>query len=76
MKIFDYQKLKWGLIISLILWLMLWAGYNTYPQKLDFSNLLNLFHGIRAFFPILVAFLALILLMNDALSLNKFFEVP
>jgi len=76
MKIFDYQKLKWGLIISLILWLMLWAGYNTYPQKLDFSNLLNLFHGIRAFFPILAAFLALILLMKRRSFSKQIFRSP
>lgn len=50
------------LIIILIFWLMFWLGYNTYPRKLDFSNFLNFFQGIRAFFPILAGFLALIIL--------------
>jgi len=63
------------LIFSLILWLMLWAGYNTYPQKLDFSNPLNFFHGIRAFFPILAGFFALVFLIKRR-SFLKNFQIP
>ena len=64
------------LIIILMLWLMLLAGYNTNPQKLDFSNFLNLFHGIRAFFPILAGFLALILLLKKRFFSRKIFKTP
>ena len=63
-------------IIVLILWLMLFAGYNTNPQKLDFSNFLNLFHGIRAFFPILAGFLALILLLKKRPFSLKILKTP
>ena len=64
------------LITGLGLWLMLFLGYNTYPQKLDFSNFLKFFHGIRAFFPILAGFLALILLLRKRPSVLKILKTP
>ena len=55
---------------------MLWAGYNANPQKLDFSNLLNLFHGIRAFFTIFAAFFALIFLLRRRSFSFQIFRTP
>jgi hypothetical protein len=76
MRFFNNQKIKKGILIPLIFWLMIWAGYNTSPQKLDFSNLLNFFHGIRAFFPILAGFLAMILLIKRDFFSLKIFKTP
>ena len=76
MRFFNNQKIKRGIVIPLILWLMIWAGYNTSPQKLDFSNFLNLFHGIRAFFPFLAAILALIIFLKQRSISLKIFETP
>ena len=64
---FNFPILKMptkGLLLSLALWLLIWAGYNTYP-RLDFSSPVNFFQGIRAFCPILAGFLVLILLLKE-----------
>lgn len=54
-------------LLYLVLWLMLWAGYNTGPwYVLDPSfpvGTRELIHGVRAFFPILAAWLALMLML-------------
>lgn len=65
------------LLLAAMLWFLIWAGYNTYPQLLNLSdfpgNFLNLFHGLRAFFPLLAAYLATIfLLMRQPISLRVF----
>ncbi len=64
------------LIFVLLLWLLLWAGYNTYPQKLDFSNFLIFFHGIRAYFPILAGVLAVIFLLKQPQFSFKILKTP
>ncbi|HVB98564.1 MAG TPA: O-antigen ligase family protein [Candidatus Dormibacteraeota bacterium] len=52
----------------LLLWLLLWAGYNTgiyVAQATNFpSDLLQFVQGIRAFFPLLAGWLALIVLLK------------
>jgi len=54
-------------LLYLVLWLMLWAGYNTGPNLvLDPSfpaDTRVLIHGVRAFFPILAGWLALMLML-------------
>jgi len=65
-----------NLIFILILWLMFWAGYNTSPQKLDFSHPLKFVHAIRAFFPILAGFLAVIFLIKKKNLSFKIFRSP
>ncbi len=70
MKFFNNQKLTSGLILSLLLWLLIWTGYNINPGPLNFSNFLDFFHSTRAFFPLLAAFLALIFLIRRPFSLK------
>ncbi len=54
-------------LLYLVLWFMLWAGYNTGPYYfLDPSfpiDTRELIHGVRAFFPILAGWLALMLML-------------
>lgn len=49
-------------------WLLLWAGYNTgiyVVQTANFpANWLQLVHGVRAFFPLLAGWLALVVLLR------------
>lgn len=53
---------------NLFLWFLLWAGYNTgiyVAQTPNFpASSLQLFHGIRAFFPLAAAWLALAVLLK------------
>jgi O-antigen ligase len=53
---------------SLFLWLLVWAGYNTgiyVAQAPNFpADSLQLFHGIRAFFPLIAGWLALAALLT------------
>ena len=55
-------------IIAMGLWLLLWMGYNTslaYVEKPNFpSDAMDLFHGVRAFFPILAGWIALVLIFS------------
>ena len=76
MKFFSGQKLKWNFIIPIFLWLLIWAGYNADYGKLHSSNLLNFFHGIRAFFPILAGVLAFILLIKRHFFSQKILKTP
>ena len=61
------RSLHRSTLLYLVLWLMLWAGYNTGPYHfLDPSfpaDTRELIHGVRAFFPILAAWLALMLML-------------
>jgi O-Antigen ligase len=54
---------------SIFLWALLWAGYNTgiyVVQAAGFpANSLQLAHGIRAFFPLLAGWLALLALLRN-----------
>lgn len=54
---------------SLSLWVLLWAGYNTgiYVVRAPGfpANSLQLVHGIRAFFPLLAGWLALLALLRN-----------
>src|SRR5437899_13038723 len=53
--------------LYLVLWLLLWCGYNTGPwYVLDPSfpaTTAELIHGVRAFFPLLAGWLALIMIL-------------
>ncbi|HVB33507.1 MAG TPA: O-antigen ligase family protein [Patescibacteria group bacterium] len=53
---------------ALLLWILLWAGYNTGIYQVQAphfpANFLQLFHGIRAFFPLLAGWLALLVLLR------------
>ncbi len=56
------------------LWLLLWAAYNTDPWLVlspSFpANTLQLIHGVRAFFPVLAGWLALMLILERG-GVNK-----
>lgn len=51
----------------MVLWLLLWGGYNTgiyVVLRPDFpSSSMELFHGVRAFFPLLAAWIALLAIL-------------
>lgn len=53
---------------SLFLWVLLWAGYNTGIYVVQASNFpasfLQWVHGIRAFFPLLAGWIAMIVLLR------------
>jgi O-antigen ligase len=56
-----------AILLCIAFWLMLWAGYNTgpwYVQNRRFpTNDMELFHGLRAFVPILAGWVAIILIL-------------
>ncbi len=61
------SRLKPFAILSLVLWVLLWGGYNTgiglvlspgFP-----ATRMQLVHGIRAFFPLLAAWVALLVIL-------------
>ncbi|MCJ7504272.1 MAG: O-antigen ligase family protein [Acidobacteriia bacterium] len=62
-----YPRPVRGTLLYGILWLMLWGGYNTDFERLlepGFPrNALDLFHGLRAFFPIVAGWLAGLMLL-------------
>jgi O-antigen ligase len=60
--------------LSLVFWVMLWASLNTDPTRiLGMNNLLDLFHGLRAYLVLLAAYLVvLIILMRRSFSLPLF----
>jgi O-antigen ligase len=55
------------MIVPAGLWLMVWAGYNTGIGRLvapDFpTGAMDLLHGVRAFFPFIAAYIAIIMLL-------------
>jgi len=63
----SYPRPVRGTLLYGILWLMLWGGYNTSFERLlepGFPrNALDLFHGLRAFFPIVAGWLAGLMLV-------------
>jgi len=81
MKAFIKNNLQSGLFSSIVLWLMIWGGYNTGIERVlspgfphNFSDLI---HGIRAFFPILAGLLAVLLLLFKKREISKkFFLTP
>ncbi|XOB41514.1 MAG: O-antigen ligase family protein [Candidatus Nealsonbacteria bacterium] len=71
------QKLAPGLLLSLILWLMLWVGYNIGIERAISPGFphstLDLIHRVRAFLPLSSAYLAIILLLGrHPLSIRLF----
>jgi O-antigen ligase len=54
--------------MGLLLWLLLWGGYNTGDWLLRDPNFptstLNLIHGVRALFPLLAGWLAILLILG------------
>lgn len=59
---------RMALAWSVFAWLLLWAGYNTgiyVVQAANFpANWLQLLHGVRAFFPLLAGWLAVVALLR------------
>lgn len=55
-------------ILAIGLWAMLWAGYNTGPWYVESprfpASTMDLIHGLRAFFPMLAGWLALLLILT------------
>lgn len=68
-----------GLVLSLVLWLMIWGGYNTDPERLsspNLSSLLDLFHGLRALLPFVAAYLVGIILFARRSLPARLFQGP
>jgi N-acetylglucosaminyldiphosphoundecaprenol N-acetyl-beta-D-mannosaminyltransferase len=82
-RILSLVKENWknGLLISLFLWTMIWAGYNANFWRVfapSFpTSLVDFFQGIRSFFPIVAGILALAFIFLKRNSLpKKFFVTP
>jgi hypothetical protein len=62
------QKLSSNAMIGMGLWILLWLGYNAGPEYVLDPNfpasLTELIHGIRAFFPMLAGWLAVLVLYS------------
>jgi len=58
---------RFGVLLSVALWLMVWGGYNTGIERLFAPGFpegpLDLFHGLRTFLPFMAAYLAGIMLL-------------
>ncbi len=69
-----------GTVPALALWLMVWAGYNTEIARVlepTFpTGALDLFHGIRCFFPILAGFVAGIIMLRRGSFSREALEGP
>ena len=69
-----------GMLWCAILYLMLWGGYNTdYGRLLEPGfprNALDLFHGLRAFFPIVAGWLAILTLLARGSVRRRTYEGP
>lgn len=67
------------LIFLLMLWLMLWAGYNAdifiLKSLSSQINFFNLFHSLRSLLPFLAGFLAFVLILKQRPSF-KIFQSP
>jgi hypothetical protein len=59
------------------LWMLLWAGYNTglwFVEDPHFpANSLQLIHGLRAFVPLVGAWIAILLMLFGTLGAHRFF---
>jgi len=71
---------KYWLFALFVMWILVWSGYNTGISRVmsqEFPHdLLDLIHGIRAFFPILVGALAVAFLFVKNLAWRKFLFTP
>ena len=74
MKSFANSISRNGILLGLMLWFLIWAGYNANIGELNFSgNAITFLQGFRSLFPLLAAYLAIIvLLMRFSVSI-KFF---
>jgi hypothetical protein len=74
------QKLSENALMGMGLWMLLWLGYNTGPEliaKPDFpANTTQLIHGIRAYFPILAGWIAMIVIVVRASRLFSWIMGP
>lgn len=66
-----------GLLLSLVLWIMVWGSYNSDIGRLISpgfpASVLDLIHGLRSLFPLLAAFIAIIIpFVQRSLLLNLF----
>ena len=68
-------RLKLGAFAGMGLWLLIWSGYNTGPWYVLHPNFpassLELIHGVRAFFPQLAGWLALLWLLTPSKTTNR-----
>lgn len=73
-------KLSENALMGMGLWLLLWLGYNTgpgYVAKADWpANTTQLIHGVRAFFPILAGWIAVIVIFARARRLFPWIMGP
>ncbi len=74
-------RLKVGAFAGMGLWLLIWSGYNTGPWYVMDPNFpssnLELIHGVRAFFPLLAGWFALLWLLTPSKTTNRgAFEGP
>ena len=62
-----HMRLSENAIMGMALWILLWLGYNTGPERIlkpDFpANVTELIHGVRAYFPILAGWIAIVVII-------------
>jgi O-antigen ligase len=74
------QRVSVNALLGMGLWILLWFGYNTDPEAFfdpHFPvNALQLIHGVRAFFPILGAWIALLMIFSRSKCLVPWLVGP
>jgi O-antigen ligase len=74
------RGIRLNTILGVVLWALLWLGYNTglwYVQTPDWpADKVQLIHGVRAFFPMLAGWLALLLMLTRANRLVRWIMSP
>src|SRR5579864_3491972 len=74
-------RVRFNTILGVGLWALLWLGYNTGPWWLADSgfphhSVLELFHGIRAYAPMLGGWIAVIVIFSRAERLSRWMVSP
>ena len=74
------RKVSVNALIGMGLWILLWLGYNTGPELAmdpNFpANFTEFIHGVRAFFPMLAGWIALLIIFARASRLFPWIVGP
>jgi len=73
-------RISGNAVVGMVLWFLLWCGYNTvtgYWLEPDFpSSTTSLIHGVRAFFPMVAAWIALLMILARSSRLHRWIASP